>query len=197
MMVPSIMQAAEKSLALLKSSPPIWLPECSAPQLLVLFLGGYSTLDDLLPWAVTTTTDGWHADDLLRSVFLGCATKNAKVITIAWFTCTPTPHHPQAAVPSHFPPFPPSSSQRTIAWRWASTYSSTRPFSPSSLISLLGCLLMRCYISSSCESSTAIVSSTAAAMLRQLSCSYLTRLSRKITVCSTSTSSSQLLCQME
>jgi len=28
-------------------------------------------------------TDGWHTEDLLRPVFMGCATKNAKVITIA------------------------------------------------------------------------------------------------------------------
>jgi hypothetical protein len=58
----------------------ICLPVCSAfPD--PLFLGGYSTQADLLPWAVTT--DGLHADDLLRPVFMGCATKNAKVITIA------------------------------------------------------------------------------------------------------------------
>ena len=43
--------------------------------------GGYSTQADLLLWAVTT--DGLHADDLLRPVFMGCATKNAKVIAIA------------------------------------------------------------------------------------------------------------------
>ena len=29
------------------------------------------------------STDGLHADDLLRPVFMGCATKNAKVIAIA------------------------------------------------------------------------------------------------------------------
>jgi hypothetical protein len=29
------------------------------------------------------TTDGWQTDDLLRPVFMGCATKNVKVITIA------------------------------------------------------------------------------------------------------------------
>jgi hypothetical protein len=29
------------------------------------------------------TTDGWHTEDLLCPVFMGCATKNAKVITIA------------------------------------------------------------------------------------------------------------------
>ena len=29
------------------------------------------------------TTDGWHTDDLLRPVFMGCATKNVQVITIA------------------------------------------------------------------------------------------------------------------
>jgi len=27
--------------------------------------------------------DGWHTEDLLRPVFMGCATKNTKVITIA------------------------------------------------------------------------------------------------------------------
>jgi len=27
--------------------------------------------------------DGWHTEDLLRPVFMGCATKNAEVITIA------------------------------------------------------------------------------------------------------------------
>ena len=43
--------------------------------------GGYSTRADLLPWVVTT--DGLHADDLLRPIFMGCATKNAKVIAIA------------------------------------------------------------------------------------------------------------------
>jgi hypothetical protein len=45
------------------------------------FLGGYSTQADLLHWALTT--DFLHADDLLRPVFMGCATKNAKVITIS------------------------------------------------------------------------------------------------------------------
>ncbi|KAH9049815.1 hypothetical protein EDB83DRAFT_2543167 [Lactarius deliciosus] len=50
---PEVREAAEKSLALLRSSP---------EQL---------------------TTDGRHADDLLRPVFMGCATKNAKVITIS------------------------------------------------------------------------------------------------------------------
>jgi hypothetical protein len=29
------------------------------------------------------TTDGWQTEDLLRPVFMGCATKNVKVITIA------------------------------------------------------------------------------------------------------------------
>jgi hypothetical protein len=29
------------------------------------------------------TTDDWHTEDLLRPVFMGCATKNAKVITIS------------------------------------------------------------------------------------------------------------------
>jgi len=29
------------------------------------------------------TTDDWHTEDLLRPVFMGCATKNVKVITIA------------------------------------------------------------------------------------------------------------------
>jgi Dimerisation and cyclophilin-binding domain of Mon2 len=28
-------------------------------------------------------TDDWHTEDLLRPVFMGCATKNVKVITIA------------------------------------------------------------------------------------------------------------------
>ncbi|KAF8500792.1 hypothetical protein F5888DRAFT_1302620 [Russula emetica] len=29
------------------------------------------------------TTDDWHTEHLLRPVFMDCATKNAKVITIA------------------------------------------------------------------------------------------------------------------
>ena len=35
------------------------------------------------PYPYSVTTDGRHADDPLRPVFMGCATKNAKVITIA------------------------------------------------------------------------------------------------------------------
>ncbi|KAI0300723.1 hypothetical protein B0F90DRAFT_1722805 [Multifurca ochricompacta] len=54
---PEVREAAEKSLALLRSSP----EQVTA----------------------NLASDGWHADDLLRPVFMGCATKNAKVITIA------------------------------------------------------------------------------------------------------------------
>ncbi|KAH9018594.1 guanine nucleotide exchange factor in Golgi transport N-terminal-domain-containing protein [Lactarius pseudohatsudake] len=54
---PEVREAAEKSLALLRSSP---------EQL-----------------TTNLASDGRHADDFLRPVFMGCATKNAKVITIS------------------------------------------------------------------------------------------------------------------
>jgi Dimerisation and cyclophilin-binding domain of Mon2 len=43
--------------------------------------GGGSTSSD--PESDFITTEGWHTEHLLRPVFMGCATRNDKVITIA------------------------------------------------------------------------------------------------------------------
>ena len=48
----------------------------SHTSIVVALLGARSNV--FLSWQ-----DGWHTEDLLRPVFMGCATKNAKVITIA------------------------------------------------------------------------------------------------------------------
>ena len=69
-------QAAEKSLAILRSSP----EQATAS----LASGGFVVPTSLLPSClVSSVEDGAQSDDLLRPVFMGCATKNAKVVAIS------------------------------------------------------------------------------------------------------------------
>lgn len=66
-------QAAEKSLAILRTSP--------EQATLNLASGKCLTIDYILPSQVCV--DGPQSNDLLRPVFMGCATKNAKVVAIS------------------------------------------------------------------------------------------------------------------
>jgi hypothetical protein len=54
-----------------------------------------------------SSLDGLHADDLLHPLFMGGATKNAKVITIALDPCNSL----SPVAPYHFPHSPSSSRQ--------------------------------------------------------------------------------------
>ena len=49
----------------------------------ISFPASDSESDFIISGSHFTTTDDWHTEGLLRPVFMGCAMKNAKVITIA------------------------------------------------------------------------------------------------------------------
>lgn len=68
------MKAAEKSLAILRSSP-----EHATASL----ASGMSSKSIIHHIHHHSPTDSAHSDDLLRPVFMGCATKNAKVVAIS------------------------------------------------------------------------------------------------------------------
>ena len=72
----TLRQAAEKSLAILRSSP----EQATAS----LASGGFVIhTSPPLSCLVSYVEDGAQSDDLLRPVFMGCATKNAKVVAIS------------------------------------------------------------------------------------------------------------------
>lgn len=73
-MVDFSIKAAEKSLAILRSSPEQATANL-ASGLHALLSSNYAQL--------TMVVDGPQSDDLLRPVFMGCATKNAKVVAIS------------------------------------------------------------------------------------------------------------------
>ncbi|KAF8151507.1 hypothetical protein B0H34DRAFT_664561 [Crassisporium funariophilum] len=141
---PEIREAAEKSLAILRASP-----EQATANL---------------------ASDGPQSDDLLRPVFMGCATKNAKVVAISLGSLQrliALKAVPQSAVPLIINTMTDAMSQGVdIQLRILQTLVSLVPNFPAIHGALLGDALLLCFKLQ--ESRIAVVSSTAAATLRQL-----------------------------
>ncbi|KAJ3501198.1 hypothetical protein NLJ89_g9448 [Agrocybe chaxingu] len=141
---PEIREAAEKSLAILRASP----EQATA----------------------SLASDGPQSDDLLRPVFMGCATKNAKVVAISLGSLQrliSLKAVPQSAVPLIITTMNDAMSQGVdIQLRILQTLVSLVPNFPAIHGSLLGDALLLCFKLQ--ESRIAVVSSTAAATLRQL-----------------------------
>ncbi|KAF8968453.1 hypothetical protein BDZ97DRAFT_1902846 [Flammula alnicola] len=118
----------------------------------------------------TTLTDGPQSDDLLRPVFMGCATKNAKVVAISLGSLQrliSLKAVPQSAVPLIINTMSDAMSQGVdIQLRILQTLVSLVPNFPAIHGDLLGDALLLCFKLQ--ESRIAVVSSTAAATLRQL-----------------------------
>ncbi|KAJ7226681.1 hypothetical protein GGX14DRAFT_692973 [Mycena pura] len=141
---PDVREAAEKSLAILRASP-----EQATANL---------------------ASDGPQSDDLLRPVFMGCATKNAKVVAISLgslqrlIALKAVPH---SAVQLIINTMSDAMSQGVdIQLRILQTLLSLVTNFPAVHGSLLGEALLLCFKLQ--ESKIAVVSSTAAATLRQL-----------------------------
>ncbi|EMD41098.1 hypothetical protein CERSUDRAFT_111675 [Gelatoporia subvermispora B] len=141
---PEVREAAEKSLAILRSSP-----EQATANL---------------------ASDGPQSDDLLRPVFMGCATKNAKVVAISLgslqrlIALKAVPH---SAVPLITTTMNDCMNQGVdIQLRILQTLVSLITNFPAIHGQLLGDALLLCFKLQ--ESRIAVVSSTAAATLRQL-----------------------------
>ncbi|KIJ91398.1 hypothetical protein K443DRAFT_115078 [Laccaria amethystina LaAM-08-1] len=141
---PEIREAAEKSLAILRASP----EQATA----------------------SLASDGPQSDDLLRPVFMGCATKNAKVVAISLGSLQrliTLKAVPESAVPLIINTMNDAVSQGVdIQLRILQTLVSLVPNFPSIHGDLLGDALLLCFKLQ--ESRIAVVSSTAAATLRQL-----------------------------
>ncbi|KAF7340848.1 Protein MON2 [Mycena sanguinolenta] len=141
---PDIREAAEKSLAILRASP-----EQATANL---------------------ASDGPQSDDLLRPVFMGCATKNAKVVAISLGSLQrliALKAVPQSAVELIINTMSDAMSQGVdIQLRILQTLLSLVTNFPAVHGSLLGEALLLCFKLQ--ESKIAVVSSTAAATLRQL-----------------------------
>ncbi|KAF8874390.1 hypothetical protein CPB84DRAFT_1817905 [Gymnopilus junonius] len=141
---PEIREAAEKSLAILRASP-----EQATANL---------------------ASDGPQSDDLLRPVFMGCATKNPKVVAISLGSLQrliSLKAVPQSAVPLIINTMSDAMSQGVdIQLRILQTLVSLVPNFPAIHGNLLGDALLLCFKLQ--ESRIAVVSSTAAATLRQL-----------------------------
>ncbi|EKM74882.1 hypothetical protein AGABI1DRAFT_65220 [Agaricus bisporus var. burnettii JB137-S8] len=140
---PEVREAAEKSIAILRASP---------------------------EQATRLATDGPQSDDLLRPVFMGCATKNAKVVAISLGSLQrliSLRAVPQSAVPHIITTMSDAMSQGVdIQLRILQTLVSLIPNFPHIHGELLGDALLLCFKLQ--ESRIAVVSSTAAATLRQL-----------------------------
>lgn len=141
---PEIREAAEKSLAILRSSP----EQATA----------------------SLASDGPQAEDLLKPVFMGCATKNAKVVAISLGSLQrliSLKAVPQSAVPLIITTMNDAMTQGVdIQLRILQTLVSLIPNFPAIHGPLLGDALLLCFKLQ--ESRIAVVSSTAAATLRQL-----------------------------
>ncbi|KAF6747528.1 hypothetical protein DFP72DRAFT_604758 [Ephemerocybe angulata] len=141
---PEIREAAEKSLAILRSSP----EQATA----------------------SLSSDGPQSEDLLKPVFMGCATKNAKVVAISLGSLQrliSLKAVPQSAVPLIVNTMSDAMSQGVdIQLRILQTLVSLIPNFPAIHGELLGDALLLCFKLQ--ESRIAVVSSTAAATLRQL-----------------------------
>ncbi|TFY73222.1 hypothetical protein EWM64_g10790, partial [Hericium alpestre] len=141
---PDVREAAEKAIAILKAAPE----------------SASFTLD----------ADGPHANDLLRPVFMGCATKNAKVIGIALGPLQrliALHAVPLSAVPAIISTMGDCMSQGVdIQLKLLQTLLSLITNFPDVHGRLLGDALLLCFKLQ--ESRIAVVSSTAAATLRQL-----------------------------
>ncbi|KAJ7842842.1 hypothetical protein B0H14DRAFT_3868774 [Mycena olivaceomarginata] len=141
---PDIREAAEKSLAILRASP-----EQATANL---------------------ASDGPQSDDLLRPVFMGCATKNAKVVAISLGSLQrliALKAVPQSAVELIINTMSDAMSQGVdIQLRILQTLLSLVTNFPAVHGGLLGEALLLCFKLQ--ESKIAVVSSTAAATLRQL-----------------------------
>ncbi|KAH9917524.1 uncharacterized protein B0H18DRAFT_1123603, partial [Fomitopsis serialis] len=141
---PDVREAAEKSLAILRSSP-----EQATANL---------------------ARDGPQSDDLLRPVFMGCATKNAKVVMISLGSLQrliALKAVPQSAVPVIISTMGDCMNQGVdIQLRILQTLLSLITNFPAIHGQLLGDALLLCFKLQ--ESRIAVVSSTAAATLRQL-----------------------------
>ncbi|KZT66278.1 hypothetical protein DAEQUDRAFT_470892 [Daedalea quercina L-15889] len=141
---PDVREAAEKSLAILRSSP-----EQATANL---------------------ARDGPQSDDLLRPVFMGCATKNAKVVMISLSSLQrliALKAVPQSAVPVIISTMSDCMNQGVdIQLRILQTLLSLITNFPAVHGQLLGDALLLCFKLQ--ESRIAVVSSTAAATLRQL-----------------------------
>ncbi|KAG1769044.1 hypothetical protein EV702DRAFT_707206 [Suillus placidus] len=141
---PEIREAAEKSLAILRSSP----EQATA----------------------SLASDSTQSDDLLRPVFMGCATKNAKVVAISLGSLQrliALKAVPQSAVALIVSTMNDAMSQGVdIQLRILQTLVSLITNFPSIHGELLGEALLLCFKLQ--DSRIAVVSSTAAATLRQL-----------------------------
>ncbi|KAL4066352.1 hypothetical protein V8B97DRAFT_2111374 [Scleroderma yunnanense] len=141
---PEIREAAEKSLAILRSSP----EQATA----------------------SLASDGAQSDDLLRPVFMGCATKNAKVVAISLGSLQrliALKAVPKSAVPLIVTTMSDAMSQGVdIQLRILQTLVSLITNFPSVHGELLAEALLLCFKLQ--DSRIAVVSSTAAATLRQL-----------------------------
>ncbi|ESK90972.1 hypothetical protein Moror_16370 [Moniliophthora roreri MCA 2997] len=141
---PEVREAAEKSLAILRASP-----EQATANL---------------------ASDGPQSDDLLKPVFMGCATKNAKVVAISLGSLQrliALKAVPQSAVPLIIKTMSDSMSQGVdIQLKILQTLLSLITNFPEVHGVLLGDALLLCFKLQ--ESKIAVVSSTAAATLRQL-----------------------------
>ncbi|EPQ52984.1 hypothetical protein GLOTRDRAFT_139951 [Gloeophyllum trabeum ATCC 11539] len=141
---PDVREAAEKSLAILRSSP-----EQATANL---------------------ASDGPQSDDLLKPVFMGCATRNAKVVAISLGSLTrliTLKAVPMSAVPGIINTMNDCMSQGVdIQLRILQTLTSLITNYPAVHGPLLGDALLSCFKLQ--ESRIAVVSSTAAATLRQL-----------------------------
>ncbi|KZT30047.1 hypothetical protein NEOLEDRAFT_1153423 [Neolentinus lepideus HHB14362 ss-1] len=141
---PDVREAAEKSLAILRSSPE--------------------------QATVNLASDGPQSDDLLRPVFMGCATRNAKVVAISLGSLTrliALKAVPMSAVPGIINTMNDCISQGVdIQLRILQTLTSLITNFPAIHGPLLGDALLLCFKLQ--ESRIAVVSSTAAATLRQL-----------------------------
>ncbi|KAF9267021.1 hypothetical protein L218DRAFT_955496 [Marasmius fiardii PR-910] len=141
---PEVREAAEKSLAILRASP-----EAATANL---------------------ASDGPQSDDLLKPVFMGCATKNAKVVAISLGSLQrliALKAVPQSAVPLIIKTMSESMSQGVdIQLKILQTLLSLITNFPKVHGALLGDALLLCFKLQ--ESKIAVVSSTAAATLRQL-----------------------------
>ncbi|KAJ8092074.1 Endocytosis and vacuole integrity protein [Marasmius tenuissimus] len=141
---PEVREAAEKSLAILRSSPE--------------------------QATVNLASDGPQSDDLLRPVFMGCATKNAKVVAISLGSLQrliALKAVPESAVPLIIKTMSDAMSQGVdIQLKILQTLLSLITNFPTIHGTLLGDALLLCFKLQ--ESKIAVVSSTAAATLRQL-----------------------------
>ncbi|KAF8579144.1 hypothetical protein K439DRAFT_1394877 [Ramaria rubella] len=141
---PEVREAAEKSLAILRASPE--------------------------QATIHLATDGPQSEDLLRPVFMGCATRNAKVVAISLGSLQrliAMKAVPLSAVPLIISTMNDSVSQGVdIQLRILQTLLSLITNFPAVHGALLGDALLLCFKLQ--ESRIAVVSSTAAATLRQL-----------------------------